>query len=104
MAKKQSLVKNGNKTPTKDIIANLKLRDIIDKVYQTKKEGTKEIRTVALSDTDLGISVTLKGAKANHPLRDWDKSVLTKEDVVTLTLSVPKISQKKITEFKESDE
>ena len=103
MAKKESLVK-GNKPATKDIIANLKLRDIVDKVYQTKKEGTKEIRTVALSDTDLGISVTLKGAKAYHPLKDWDKSVLTKEDVITLTLSVPKVSQKKITEFKESDE
>lgn len=103
MAKK-ALTNNGNKKPTKDIIANLKLRDIVDKVYQTKKEGTKEMRTVSLSDTDSGISVTLKGAKAYHPLRDWDKSILTKEDVVTLTLTVPKVTQTKITEFKNSDE
>lgn len=89
---------------TKDIIANLRLRDIVDKIYQTKKEGTKEIRTVSLSDTGSGISLTLRGAKQYHPLKNWDKSVLTKEDVITLTLTVPKNTQKKITEFKEGEE
>ena len=83
----------------KEIIVNLKIKKIATEIYETKKEGVKEILKVTFESPAEGIVIALKGAKASHPLRNWDKRVLDTKDDIVMTLSVPKINQKKLDDF-----
>lgn len=103
MAKKKEEQKEEKETkPTqKEIIVSLNLKRISPQIYETKKEGVKEILTVTLENKNEGVTVTIKGNKASHPLRKWDKRIFEEEEEIVMTLSVPNMNQKKITDFKE---
>lgn len=89
------------KASKKEIIVNLKIKEIVTQVYETKKEGVKEILKVSFTNASNGVSVTLKGSKKMHPLRHWDKAMLDTKEDIAMTLSVPSTNQKKITDYKD---
>ena len=68
------------------------------------KKRVKEILKVVFESAADGIVIALKGAKSSHPLRNWDKRVLNSKDDIVMTLSVPKINQKKLDDFGISDQ
>ncbi len=77
---------------------NLKIKKMSTETYETKKEGIKEIYKVVLYNPSDGITITLKGKKASHPLRNWDRRMLSSKEPIHMTLSVPTIKQKSITD------
>ena len=84
---------------------DLKIKKIATEIYETKKEGIKEILKVSLVNPESGLTITLKGKKATHELRDWDKRMLNTKESIHLTLSLPSVRQTAITEnFSESEE
>ncbi len=88
------------KSMKKEIIVDLKIKDITTKIYETKKDGVKEIHKVSFENIANGVSITLKGRKVTHPLRHWDKKMLNSKDDIIMTLSLPTNSQKRITDYK----
>ena len=92
------------KSMKKEIIVNLKIKEIDTKIYETKKDGVKEVHKVSFENVTNGVSVTLKGKKSTHPLRNWDKGILNSKEDIVMTLSLPSTSQKKITDYKNGTE
>ncbi len=89
----------------KEVTVDLKIKKMSTEIYDHKKEGIKEILKVAFWNAEKGISITMKGKKATHPLRDWDKRMLNTKETISLKLSLPTIKQTAITdEFKEPEE
>ena len=106
MAKKKPEVKAEPKAPpkkkSKEYAVTLKVKFFDDKVDTTAKTGVREIRKVNL--TSSGINLTLTDSKASHLLRSVDKRVFNEGMEVLMTLSIPDINQKKITEFGNTEE
>jgi len=109
MAKKKPIVKAEPKTPktppkkkSSEYAVTLKVKFFDDKVDTTAKTGVREIRKVNL--TASGINLTLTDSKASHLLRRVDKRVFNEGMEVLMTLSIPDINQKKITEFGNTEE
>jgi len=89
----------------KKLEVELKIKKIVTEIYETKKDGIKEILKVSLVCPESGLTVTLKGKKATHELRDWDKRMLNTKETIHLTLSLPSVRQTAITEsFSEETE
>lgn len=107
MAKKKPAIVQNKKEDvkpkkSKEYTAILKVKFYDDKVDTTQKTGVREIRKVNL--TCSGISLTLTDKKASHLLRSIDKRVFTEGMEVFMTISIPDINQKKITDFEDSEE
>lgn len=106
MAKKKPAIvqnkKDEAKPESKEYTATLKVKFYDDKVDTTAKTGVREIRKVNL--TASGINLTLTDKKASHLLRSIDKRVFTEGMEVFMTLSIPNIEQKKITDFENPSE
>ena len=89
----------------KKLEVDLKIKKIATEIYETKKEGIKEILKVSLYAPESGLTIVIKGKKATHELRDWDKRMLNTKESIHLTLSLPSIRQTAITEsFSEETE
>ncbi len=82
----------------KQIDETLKIKKMSTDVYETKKEGIKEIFKVTLVNPADGFTVVLKGDKSTHHMRDWDKRMLNTKESIHMTLSIPTVRQKNITD------
>ena len=76
----------------------LKIKKIVTEIYETKKDGIKEIFKVSLENPESGLSITLKGKRATHVLRNWDRRMLDTKEDIRLTLSLPSVKQTNITD------
>ncbi|KKM87247.1 hypothetical protein LCGC14_1270900 [marine sediment metagenome] len=102
---KRPIEHNKSAFVNKKLEIDLKIKKIATEIYETKKEGIKEILKVSLVCPESGLTIVIKGKKATHELRDYDKRMLNTKENIHLTLSLPSIRQTAITEnFSESGE
>ena len=102
MAKKKPLTEDKKET-SQEFVVNLKIKKITDDTDKTVKAGVREIRKVVFENVNDGVSLSLKEPKASHFLRKWDKRIFTAETEIVMTLTVPYVNQKLITDFGEED-
>lgn len=82
----------------------LNLNSITD-TLKNLAEGVKENRSAKLIDIEgKGISVTIACNKADHFLKDWDKSKFVDTAIFSMTLSGPTYRQTAIEEFNEVED